>query len=146
SPYRLIDFGDFLIPPRAEVNDLYWVLALYDLAWDFPEALTYHVEGRSSEDQKFKRCELRLLSWGDGAEGPTSGNDLVIIGIDNKDQLRIRIFDADGDRETDTAETSLPPAQAEMISSLKQQLPGLLSPQHVLSEYEKIVVIAAVTS
>jgi sugar phosphate permease len=89
--------------------------------------------------------DLRLMSWGDGSGVPTSGNNLVIVGIDNNSLLRIRIFDADGNRVKDTDETKLPNTQAGAISSLKQQLPGLLHP-HVLTDGEKARVIAQATS
>ena len=44
------------------------------------------------------RFDLRVMSWGDGSGVPTSGNKLVILGIDNNDLLHIRIFDAGGKR------------------------------------------------
>ena len=84
------------------------------------------------------------MSWGDGSGVPTSGKNLVIVGIDNNGLLHIRIFDAAGNRITDTDETQLP-AQAAAIATLKQQLPGLLPP-HVLTDAEKAQVIAEATS
>jgi hypothetical protein len=89
--------------------------------------------------------DLRLMSWGDESGVPTSGNDLVIVGIDNDGLLHIRIFDAGGNRTTDTDETKLPGAQAGAISTLKRQLPGL-SPPHVLTGAEKAQVLSKVTS
>ena len=89
--------------------------------------------------------DLRLMSWGDGSGVPTSGNNLVIVGIDNNGLLHVRIFDAGGDRVTDTDETKLPGTQAGAISTLKQQLPGLLPP-HVLTSAEKAQVISEATS
>ena len=88
--------------------------------------------------------DLRLMSWGDGSGVPTSGNNLVIVGADNNGLLHIRIFDAGGNLVTDTDETKLPRTQAAAISTLKQQLPGLLPP-HVLTGAEKAQVITEVT-
>ena len=85
------------------------------------------------------------MSWGDGTGVPTSGSNLVIVGTDNKDLLHIRIFDAAGNRVTDTDETKLPAAQAAAIATLKQQLPGLLPP-HVLTYAEKAQVFGEATS
>ncbi len=89
--------------------------------------------------------DLRLMSWGDGSGVATSANNLVIVGADNHGLLHIRIFDAGGNSVTDTDETKLPPTQAGAISTLKQQLPGLLPP-HVLCSAEKVQVISEVTS
>src|SRR5262249_44229314 len=88
---------------------------------------------------------LRLMSWGDGTGVPTSGSNLVIVGTDDKNLLHIRIFDANGNRVTDTDETKLPAAQAAAIATLKQQLPGLLPPP-VLPYAEKAQVIGEATS
>lgn len=88
--------------------------------------------------------DLRLMSWGDGSGAPTSGKNLVVVGTDNNGLLHIRIFDAAGNRIKDTDETQLP-AQAAAIATLKQQLPGLLPP-HVLTDAEKVQVIAEATS
>ena len=85
------------------------------------------------------------MSWGDGSGVPTSGNNLVIVGTDNDGLLHIRIFDAEGNRITDTDETKLPSTQAGAISTLKQQLPGLLPP-HVLTAAETAEVITEATS
>jgi hypothetical protein len=85
------------------------------------------------------------MSWGDGSGVPTSGNDLVIVGIDNSGPLHIRTFDAVGKRVTDTDETKLPGSQARAIATLKQQVPGLLPP-HELTVAEKAQVISDATS
>jgi predicted phage baseplate assembly protein len=100
---------------------------------------------RLSPPQKPGGFDLRLMSWGDGSGVPTSGNNLVIVGIDNNGLLHIRIFDAGGSRVTDTDETMLPGTQAGAISTLKQQLPSLLPP-HVLTDAEKAQLISEVTS
>jgi hypothetical protein len=89
--------------------------------------------------------DLQLMSWGDGSGVPSSGNSLVIVGIDNKGLLHIRIFDAGSKEITDTDETKLPAAQAGAISTLKQRLQGLLPP-HVLTRAEKAQVIREATS
>jgi tetratricopeptide (TPR) repeat protein len=94
---------------------------------------------------KAKGPDLRLISWGDGSGAPTSGNSLVIVGVDNKGLLHIRIFDAAGNLVTDTHETKLPGTQARAIATLKQQLPGL-SPPHMLTSAEKDQVVREVTS
>jgi hypothetical protein len=89
--------------------------------------------------------DLRLMSWGDGSGVPTSGNKLVIVGIDKLGLLNIRIFDAGGKRAVDTDETDLPGTQSGAISSLKKQLKGFFPP-HVLTSAEKAQVISQVTS
>jgi ketosteroid isomerase-like protein len=113
--------------------------------------------------------DLQLMSWGDGSEVPTSGQNLVIAGIDNNGLLHIRTFDGAGVR-TDTFETtngsgaldlettdasgavlsdvpeaSLPTAQSSAITTLKQQLPDLLRP-HVLSSAQRDQILGEVTS
>jgi hypothetical protein len=92
-----------------------------------------------------ERFDLRLISWGNGSRVPTSGNKLVVIGIDNNDLLHIRIFDAGGKRVMDTDETKLSSAQAVAISTLKHELPGLLPP-HELTGAKKARVIRKVRS
>jgi hypothetical protein len=89
--------------------------------------------------------DLRLMSWEDGSGVPTSGKNLVVVGIDNKGLLHIRIFDAGGNRVTDTNETKLPSTQAGVVSALKQQLPGLLPP-HALTRDDKARLISEATS
>lgn len=89
--------------------------------------------------------DLRLMSWGDGSGVPTSGRSLVIAGTDNNGRLHIRIFDATGNRVTDTDETQLPPTRAEAIRTLKQRLPSLLPP-HALSDAERAQLIGETTS
>jgi hypothetical protein len=89
--------------------------------------------------------DLQLMSWGDGSGVPTSGNNLVIAGIDNNDLLHIRIFDFIGQEVTDKVESQLPATQAEAISTLKQRLSGLM-PTHVLTTTEKTELISDVTS
>jgi hypothetical protein len=88
--------------------------------------------------------DLRLMprGWGDGSGVPTSGNSLVIVGTDTAGRLHIRILDARGSCVLDTDETKLPGSQAEKISALKQQLPGLLSSQKAefLREVASILV------
>ncbi len=91
------------------------------------------------------RFDLRLVSWGDGSGVPTSGNKLVILGIDNDDLLHIRIFGAGGKGVMDTNETKLSDAQVVAILTLKRQLQGLLDP-HVLTGGEKARVIRRVRS
>jgi NADH:ubiquinone oxidoreductase subunit 6 (subunit J) len=88
---------------------------------------------------------LQLMSWGDGVAVPTSGNSLVIVGLDNNGRLHIRIFDARGIRVTDTDETNLPDSQAVAVSTLKQRLPSLLPP-HELTGAEKSQLIVDATS
>jgi hypothetical protein len=85
------------------------------------------------------------VSWGDGSGVPTSGNKLVIIGIDDDGLLHIRIFDAGGESIMDTDETRLFGAQAVAIATLKHQLSGLLPPQ-VLTGAKKARVMRKVTS
>jgi hypothetical protein len=89
--------------------------------------------------------DLQLMSWGDGSGVPTTGNSLIILGVDTAGRLHIRIFDAGGNRVTDTDETQLPGAQAGAIAALKQQLPGWLPP-HVLTAADKAQLIRQVTS
>jgi hypothetical protein len=85
------------------------------------------------------------MSWGDGSDVPTSGNKLVILGIDNNDLLHIRIFDAAGKGVMDTNETKLSDAQAVAIATLKRELPDLLPPQ-VLIGARKARIIRKVIS
>jgi WD40 repeat protein len=89
--------------------------------------------------------DLRLMSWGDGSGVPTSGDNLVIVGIDNNGLLHIRILDAGGNRVTDTDETKLPSTHAGAVSMLKKQLPDLLPP-HVMTGAEKAQLIVKATS
>jgi hypothetical protein len=84
--------------------------------------------------------DLQLMSWGDGSGVPTSGSNLVIVGIDKNGLLRIRIFDIGGNV---TDETRLPSTQAGAISTLKQLIPGLLPP-HALTGPEKAQLIGEV--
>jgi len=70
---------------------------------------------------------------------------LVIVGADGTGLLHIRIFDAGGNRVTDTDETKLTTAPAGAIPTLTGKLPGLLPP-HVLTGAEKAQVITGVTS
>ena len=76
---------------------------------------------------------------------PTSGNKLVIVGIDDNDLLHIRIFDAGGKGVMDTDETKLSSAQVVAIATLKRQLPDLLAP-HELTGGKKARVIRKVIS
>jgi hypothetical protein len=86
---------------------------------------------------------LSVVSWGAGSTVPTSGKNLVIVGIDNSNLLHIRIFDANGAEVVDKDETQFPTTQAAAIATLKAQLPGLLPP-HVLTAAEKAQVIGEV--
>ena len=91
--------------------------------------------------EPFRGFDLRLMSWEDGSGVPTSGNRLVIMGIDNRGLLHIRIFDAGGNRITDTDETKVPiRTRAVAVSALKRQLPGLLPPHMVtVAETEQLI-------
>ena len=111
---------------------------------------------------------LQVVSWGGGAGVPTSGDQLVVTGIDSAGLLHIRTFDAAGVL-TDTFETqdnngvlrlvtadatgtvlsnvlesSLSTTQLNAIATLKQQLPGLVPP-HVLTSAETAQVLQEVT-
>src|SRR5262249_22685929 len=84
-----------------------------------------------------------------GSAMPTTGKNLVIVGLDSKfvvfRLLHIRIFDSAGNMITDTDETKLPPEQATAIATLKQTLPGLLLlPQ--LTDSQTTQVIYGATS
>jgi hypothetical protein len=92
-----------------------------------------------------ERFDLRVMSWTKGSGVPTSGNKLVIVGIDNHGMLHIRIFDAGGKTVMDTDETRLSDAQAVAIVTLKHKIPDLSAP-HVLTGGEKARVIRKVTS
>jgi hypothetical protein len=96
------------------------------------------------------RFDLQLVSWGNGSGVRTWGDNLVIVGIDNKNLLHIRIFDADGKQITDTDEARLtsarlPAPKEKAISFLKQHLPAWLPP-HTLTGNEKAELISAATS
>ena len=106
------------------------------------------------------------MSWGNGSGVPTSGSDHIIIGTDMNGMLHIRSFDAGGIRSdtfevkdtsgalhlrsvdasgqvvSDVLESK---TQAGEISTLKQQLSGLLPP-HVLSSDERSQVLVEVIS
>ena len=88
---------------------------------------------------------LRLVFWGDGSAVSTSGNNLVIVGTGNNGLLHIRIFGSGGNRMVDTDEKLLPTTKVSAISTLKQQLPGLLPP-HVLTSAEEARVLSEVLS
>ena len=95
--------------------------------------------------------DLRLVSWGDRSGVPTSGKKLVVIGIDHKGLLHLRIFDAGGKRVMDTDETRLSSEQAVAIVILKQQLSGLSPPQELTGASKarvmrKVTLIALQTS
>ena len=91
--------------------------------------------GLAADRRRANRFDLRLMSWGDGSMVPTSGKSLVVVGTDHDDLLRIRIFDATGNRLPDKDETQIPD-QVTHIGSLKQQIAGLQFP-YVLNEDEK---------
>jgi hypothetical protein len=91
-------------------------------------------------DRNYGGYDLRLMSWGDGSGVPTSGSNVVIVGIDNNGLIHIRIFDASSKKVTDTDETKLPATQAGEVSALKQKIPGLLPP-HVLTAAEKAELV-----
>jgi predicted Zn-dependent protease len=98
-------------------------------------------------DDDFRRLEfdLQLIDWADGTDVPTSGNNLVIAGTDDRNVLHIRIFGPDGRRVTDADETTLPLAKARAIPIAKQQIPGLLPP-HVITGAEKAQILGELTS
>jgi multidrug efflux pump len=89
--------------------------------------------------------ELQVMSWKDGAEVPSSGNNLFVIGTDDDKRLHIRIFDPDGSRVTDTDETQLPSTQIGPITELKRKLPTLMPP-HAVTDAQKNLVVAEATS
>jgi hypothetical protein len=93
-----------------------------------------------ADEEETIGVDLRLMSWGNGTEVPTSGRNLAIVGIDNNGLLHIRVFDATGIRIKDTDETQIP-AKPGAISFLKRRLPGWLPP-HELSDSEKALVIS----
>ncbi len=129
---------------RAVVSDIETEIEI-----DVDEArvllITFDLSEVTSENYPPGGFFLRLMSWGDGTGVPTSAEALAIVGIDNNNLLHIRIFDQDGRRVTDTDETRLPTADAQAISTLKQQLPGLLPP-HVLTEAERARVLGEAMS
>jgi hypothetical protein len=87
--------------------------------------------------------DVQVISWGNGSQVPTTGNSLIIAGVDNNNLLHIRIFDAAGDY-TDTDETQLS-GEAAAIATLKQQLPGLLA-ENPLSPDQQAQVLGEVRS
>lgn len=89
--------------------------------------------------------DLELVSWGDGSMVPASGHDLVVTGIDSNGLLRIRIFDAGGNRVTDADETSVPAIRSEEVSALKRRIPDLLPP-HRPTDAEKARLLGEVKS
>jgi hypothetical protein len=89
--------------------------------------------------------DLRLIAWGNGSGVPTSGKTLMIAGVDNKNLLHVRIFDAFGKLVTDIDETKLAGTQSATISALKLGLPGLLPP-HIVTNAEAAQIVAEVIS
>jgi hypothetical protein len=115
--------------------------------------------------------DLRLISWGDGSNVPTSGRNLVVAGTDSSGLLHVRTFDAAGVRidtyeamkggapqlpnlvsanaagtiTSDSSESSLAEAQLQAIAELKRQLPGLLPP-HVRTQAEGTRVLGQAAS
>jgi multidrug efflux pump subunit AcrA (membrane-fusion protein) len=97
-----------------------------------------------ADDDAFS-YDLRLMSWGDGSGVPTSGRNIVIIGIDNDGLLHIRIFDASEEKVTDTDETEQPETEAKAIAALKRQISGLKPPQ-MLTAAQKAELVSKATS
>ncbi len=122
-------------------------IVAFDQPWKNIVATFYHLlnEARTDPDSEEGGADLRVVSWGDGSQVPTSGYDLVIVGIDDNGLLHIRIFDQNRFRILEGVETNFPATQAGAISTLKQQLPGL-SPPHVLTNAEKAGVLSEVIS
>jgi hypothetical protein len=171
--YRLITPEHLAFSTGRGVDDLYWVLACYNLAWDHPDRLSYQVGGLSvPDDPALKRSgppyppftdrptfegwgtrgvDLRLMASVSGVDDiPKEGRNLVIIA--NLSNLwYFRIFDGEGKVVADANETSLR-AQAGSITDLKKQLKVLkkqlksLRPPPRLTEEEKDRVINAVAS
>lgn len=117
--------------------------------------------------EELEGYDLRLVSWGNGSGVPTSGQSLVVAGADSNGLLHIRTFDPSGVRtdtyearergvlhlvsaeasgtvRSDTPEGSLPTAQAQAITDLKQRLPSLLPP-HGPSNSEKAQAFSKAT-
>ena len=136
--YVVVDPADptriFLAPTQADAQAATGVF------------LTFDATAVDTTVSSLNGYDLQLTSWGDGSGVPTSGHNLVVAGIDNHGLLHIRIFDADGNEVTDTDETKLTATEAGAISALKQQIPGLLPPQHALTGAEKAQLISQVTS
>jgi hypothetical protein len=90
--------------------------------------------------------QLELISWGDGSKVRPSGNNVVIVGADNKGLLHIRIFDTGGNRVKDTDETielrRTPPGD---FSTLKK-LRAALSPPNKPTREEKAQLDSEVIS
>jgi DNA-binding response OmpR family regulator len=118
-------------------------------------------------DVREKGYDLQLMSWGDGSNVPTSGQRLVIAGLDANGLLHIRTFDpagvrtdtyeamegselhlvsadASGNVLSDSPESRLTAARSQAIAYLKALLPGLLPPP-VLSVSEKDQVLSKAT-
>jgi len=99
-------------------------------------------------DFDVSKANLLLVSWGDGSDVPTSANNFVVVGLDNKNLLHIRIFNGDGQEVADTDETQLSAPEARKIASLKQQIPGFLQlfVSHQLSAAQEAQVLGDVAS
>jgi hypothetical protein len=144
--YRLITPEHLAFSTGRGVDDLYWVLGCYNLAWDHPDRLSYQIEGLSLPDDPAlkrsgppdppftdrptfegwgKRCvDLRLMASVSGVDDiPKEGRNLVIIA--NLSNLwYFRIFDDEGKVVADANESGLM-AQAGSITDLKKQLKDL---------------------
>ena len=85
------------------------------------------------------------MSWGDGAGVPNSGQNLVILGIDNNDRLHIRIFDPGGNPVTDADETKVPAHEPGRSRSSRSES-GNPCPHTCRTREEKDLLIDAATS
>jgi hypothetical protein len=125
---------DWLAKDQTKVNDLVGRFQAGEFerlgdAWE-----------RSAEQ---KTADLRLMPWGDGSGVPTSGKNLVIVGVDKAGQLHIKIFKDDGKLDVDVVEGNFT-TQAGAIAALKQQLTALSA--RVPTATERFQVIAKVAT
>jgi hypothetical protein len=70
---------------------------------------------------------VQVMPWGDGTGVPTSGQSLIIFGVDDDDRLHIRIFDARGKLFIDADETELPSSAAPFIPNVRTRISAIQS-------------------
>ena len=98
---------------------------------------------RLSDPRAKDSSDVQLMTWGGGNMVSEVGKNLYVIGSDLDGVLHIRVFNAYGNRTSDTDEKQLPRQARNAIGELKQQVKKL-SPPHMLTHEEKSAIVDAV--
>ncbi len=69
-----------------------------------------------------ENVSVEIANWGDGSTVPTSGNNLVVVGLDSHALLNIRYFDAAGNATNWTQSNSEPTTILGAIADLGAQV------------------------